>query len=97
MTRKTRIPGGWKTGALASEDRRALRRLGFRYTPHAGWLNMVESEIRARRTQRLDRRIDNRQKMETETAARQHKRNDGGAKINWMFSTENARNKLPRA
>lgn len=82
----------------APEARRLVRRLEFHYTPkHASWLNMVEIEIGVLRTQCLDRRIGKRQDMETEIAAWQQQRNAGGAKINWMFSTEKARNKLARA
>jgi transposase len=81
-----------------AEARRVIRRLELHYTPkHASWLNMVEIEIGVLRTQCLDRRIDNRQDMETEIAAWQHQRNATGARINWMFSTENARTKLARA
>jgi transposase len=81
-----------------AEARRILRRLEFHYTPkHASWLNMVEIEIGVLRTQCLDRRIDSRRLMETEIAAWQHQRNAGGARINWMFSTEKARSKLARA
>ena len=58
---------------------------------------MVEIEIGVLRTQCLDRRIDKRQDMETEIAAWQQQRNASGAKINWMFSSEKARNKLARA
>ena len=80
-----------------AEARRVIRRLEFHYTPkHASWLNMVEIEIGMLRTQCLDRRIDNREDMETEIAAWQHQRNARGARINWMFSTEQARNKLAR-
>ena len=57
---------------------------------------MVEIEIGVPRTQCLDRRIDKRQDMETEIAAWQQQRNASGAKINWMFSTEKARNKRAR-
>lgn len=81
-----------------AEARRVIRRLEFHYTPkHASWLNMVEIEIGVLRTQCLDRRIDNRHDMETEIAAWQNKRNASAARIKWMFSTENARNKLARA
>ena len=80
-----------------AEARRVILRLQFHYTPkHASWLNMVEIEIGMLRTQCLDRRIDNREDMETEIAAWQHQRNARGARINWMFSTEQARNKLAR-
>ena len=81
-----------------AEARRILRRLEFHYTPkHASWLNMVEIEIGVLRTQCLDRRIDNRQTMETEIAAWQRQRNNSGARINWMFSTDKARIKLAKA
>lgn len=81
-----------------AEARRILRRLEFHYTPkHASWLNMVEIEIGVLRGQCLDRRIDNRQLMETEIAAWQRQRNASGARINWMFSTDQARIKMARA
>lgn len=81
-----------------AEARRVIRRLEFHYTPkHASWLNMVEIEIGVLRTQCLDRRIDNREDMETEIAAWQHQRNASAARIKWMFSTEKARTKLARA
>src|SRR5664279_4674615 len=72
------------TGALyeafpAPEAHRILRRLEFHYTPkHASWLNMVESE---------------RDKLVSEIAAWERQRNNAGARINWMFSTEKARQK----
>ncbi len=81
-----------------AEARRVIRRLEFHYTPkHASWLNMVEIEIGVLRTQCLDRRIDNREDMETEIAAWQYQRNASATRINWMFSTEKARAKLARA
>ncbi len=81
-----------------AEARRILRRLEFHYTPkHASWLNMVEIEIGVLRGQCLDRRIDNRQRLEAEIAAWLRQRNASGARINWMFSTELARTKMARA
>jgi transposase len=81
-----------------AEARRVILRLQFHYTPkHASWLNMVEIEIGVLRTQCLDRRIDSREDMETEIAAWQHQRNASGARINWMFFTDKARNKMARA
>lgn len=80
-----------------AEARHILRRLEFHYTPkHAGWLNMVEIEIGAPRGQCLDRRIDSRQVLEAEIAAWQRQRNANGVRINWMFSTEQARAKMAR-
>jgi hypothetical protein len=82
----------------APEAHRILGRLEFHYTPkHASWLNMVEIEIGVLRGQCLDRRIGERDKLASEIAAWESQRNNTGARINWMFSTEKARQKLARA
>jgi DDE superfamily endonuclease/homeodomain-containing protein len=82
----------------APEARRLLRRLEFHYTPkHANWLNMVEVEIGALRSQCLDRRIDNRQRLEAEIAHWERQRNQSGARIKWMFTADKARTKMARA
>ena len=82
----------------APEARRLMRRLEFHYVPkHASWLNMVEIEIGVLRRQCLDRRIGERQRLVTEIAAWQDKRNASGARVRWMFTTERARAKLARA
>jgi transposase len=82
----------------ACEARRVLRRLEFHFTPkHASWLNMVEIEIGVLRSQCLDRRIGERERLETEVAAWQRQRNAAGARINWMFTTDRAREKMGHA
>ncbi len=82
----------------AAEARRILRRLELHYTPkHASWLNMVEIEIGVLRGQCLDRRIGQRERLEAEIAAWQKQRNAAGARVNWMFTTQKAREKLGRA
>jgi len=79
----------------AAEARRILRRLEFHYTPkHASWLNMVEIEIGVIRRQCLDQRIDSRAKLETEVRAWERRRTASGARIRWMFSTDQARVKM---
>ena len=50
--------------------------------------NMVEIEIGVLRTQCLDRRIAERERLEAEIAAWQRRRNAEGARINWMFTTD---------
>jgi len=81
-----------------AEARRILRHLEFHYTPkHASWLNMVEIEIGVLRSQCLDRRIDDPNRLVTEVAAWERQRNAAGARINWMFTTEKARHKMRRA
>lgn len=80
-----------------AEARRILRRLEFHYTPkHASWLNMVEIEIGVLRTQCLDRRIPDPQTLESEIAAWLQQRNASGARVQWMFDAERARQKMGR-
>ncbi|HZZ23196.1 MAG TPA: IS630 family transposase [Roseiarcus sp.] len=82
----------------ADEARRVLRRLEFHYVPkHASWLNMVEIEIGVLASQCLDRRIESSQRLVTETAAWEKRRNAEHARINWIFTTEKARAKMGRA
>jgi transposase len=94
----THTPGALYAAFPASEARRILRRLEFHYTPkHASWLNMVEIEIGVLKSQCLDRRIDDRERLDREIAAWQHQRNTGGAHIKWMFTTDKARATMGRA
>jgi transposase len=82
----------------APEAHRLLKRLAFHHTPkHASWLNMVEIEIGVLRSQCLDRRIDDKDKLIAEVAAWQRQRNQDKAQINWMFNTQKARKKLRNA
>ena len=57
---------------------------------------MVEIEIGVLRSQCLNRRIEERDKLVSEIAAWQHQRNNSGAKIKWMFTAEKARTKMAR-
>ncbi len=75
-----------------------MKRLQIHHTPkHASWLDMVEIEIGVLRSQCLDRRIDNKQTIIADVAAWQQRRNQEAAKIQWMFTTEKAREKLRKA
>ena len=82
----------------AHEAHRVLQRLEFHYTPkHASWLNMVEIEIGVLRSQCMDRRIGERKRLVSEIKAWEKQRNESGARVKWMFTTERARVKLARA
>ena len=82
----------------AAEARRILRRLEFHYTPkHASWLNMVEIEIGVLRRQCLDRRIESRDILETEVQTWERRRTESGQRIRWMFSTDQARDKMAKS
>jgi hypothetical protein len=94
----THTPGALYETFPAPEAHRILQRLEFHHTPkHASWLNMVEIEIGVLRGQCLDRRIGDRATLEAEIKAWQTQRNASGARIQWKFTTEKARNKLGRA
>ena len=81
-----------------AEARRILRRLEFHYTPkHASWLNMVEIEIGVLASQCLDRRIESYSRLLAEVAAWEKQRNAARARVNWSFTTEQARAKMGRA
>jgi DDE superfamily endonuclease len=79
----------------APEARRILERLDFHYTPkHGSWLNMAEIELSVLSRQCLDRRIPDRETLETEIAAWETRRNETANKIDWQFTTQDARIKL---
>ena len=93
----THSPGALYETFPAAEAHRILQRLEFHYTPkHASWLNMVEIEISVLHGQCLDRRIGERDFLESEIAEWQQNRNASGARINWRFTTPKAREKLAR-
>lgn len=79
------------------EARRLAERLEIHYTPkHGSWLNMAEIELSVLKGQCLDRRINNMETMRTEVLAWEKHRNNSSKKIDWQFTTENARVKLTR-
>ena len=79
------------------EARRLAERLEIHYTPkHGSWLNMAEIELSVLKGQCLDRRIPDMPTMQAEVAAWEADRNNGSRKINWQFTTTDARIKLRR-
>jgi transposase len=94
----THTPGALYETFPAHEAHRVLQRLEFHFTPkHASWLNMVEIEIGVLRSQCLNRRIGERKRLASEINAWEKQRNDSGARVKWMFTTDQARMKLARA
>jgi len=72
-------------------------RFEFVYTPkHGSWLNMAEIELNVLIGQCLNRRIDDIAVVRHEVLAWQEFRNNKNAKVNWQFTTEDARIKLSR-
>jgi len=79
------------------EARRLLERLEIHYTPkHGSWLNIAEIELRVLLGQCLNRRIPDKQTSQKEVNQWQNQRNSRQAKVDWRFSTDNARIKLKR-
>ena len=58
---------------------------------------MVEIEIGVLKRQCLDRRIESCVRLVAEIDVWQSQRNQSGARIDWMFSTDKARTKMARA
>jgi hypothetical protein len=72
-------------------------RFEFVYTPkHGSWLNMAEIELNVLISQCLNQRIDDIEVVRKQASAWQEHRNNKGAKVNWQFTTKDARVKLKR-
>lgn len=79
------------------EAHRLASRLEIHHTPkHGSWLNVAEIELSALKGQCLDRRIPTMASMQTEVQAWENHRNNRAKKINWQFTTDDARIKLKR-
>jgi hypothetical protein len=79
------------------EARRLAKKLEIHYTPkHGSWLNIAEIELSVLKGQCLDRRIPEMDIMRKEVSAWERHRNNRQSKINWQFTTADARIKLRR-
>lgn len=90
--------GGALYQAFPPDEARALyERLELHYTPkHASWLNMAEIELSALSRQCLNRRLDKQARVQREVSAWEKHRNQKRTKIDWQFTTADARTKLRR-
>ena len=78
-----------------AEARRIAERLEIHYTPkHGSWLNMAEIEIGVLVQQCLDRRIPDQDVLRREVGAWQGQRNLDRVRVDWRFTTADARIKL---
>ena len=78
-----------------AEARRIAERLEIHYTPkHGSWLNIAEIELGVLARQCLDRRIPRQEDLARETGAWQEQRNREAIRVDWRFTTEDARIKL---
>ena len=91
----THTPASLYEAFPPEEAKRIADKLEIHYTPkHGSWLDMAEIELGILGRQCLDRRIDNAEDLTREVAAWEAKRNASAAKVNWRFSTPDARIKL---
>lgn len=80
-----------------AEARRLLERLEIHYTPkHGSWLNVAEIELSVLDRQCLDRRIPDLSTLVQQTAAWEEPRNQSHCRVDWQFTTAEARTKLKR-
>ena len=79
------------------EARRLASKLEIHYTPkHGSWLNMAEIELSILSRQCLNRRIPDQDTLRSEIAAWEANRNTCQTKMDWRFTTEDARVKLKK-
>jgi hypothetical protein len=80
-----------------SEARRLAQRLEIHYTPkHGSWLNVAEIELSVLKGQCLRERVADLKTMQEEIVTWESNRNNKQAKVNWQFTTADARIKLKR-
>jgi hypothetical protein len=82
---------------LPAEAKRIADKLEIHYTPkHGSWLNMAEIEISAMSRQCLSDRMDNAGRLEVEVSSWAERRNADESKVDWRFTTTDARIKLKK-
>ena len=81
----------------AEEARSILRRIEFVQTPkHGSWLNIAEIELSLLARLGVAKRVATKAELEKQIESYQNKRNSKQAKVNWQFTTKDARVKLKR-
>jgi hypothetical protein len=91
----THSPASFYETFAPEEARRLANRFEFHYTPkHGSWLNMAEIELGVLIRQCLSRRIADKETLEKEVNVWQKDRNAKVVKVDWRFTTPDARIKL---
>jgi hypothetical protein len=79
------------------EARRIAERLEIHYTPkHGSWLNMAEIELSVLGRQCLGERMEDKPALTRQVACWEATRNQRHCRVDWQFTTANARVKLKR-
>lgn len=79
------------------EARRLSERIEWHFTPrHASWLNMAEIELSVLARQCLQERMTSQHQLQEQIKVWQQRRNQTATRVNWHFTTKDARNKLSK-
>ena len=93
----THTPAALYEAFAPAEARRLVEKIEWHYTPkHGSWLNVAEMELSVLARQCLDRRIPDLEALRREVAAWVAARNAALARVDWQFTTADARIKLKR-
>ena len=93
----THRPGALYETYPAAQAKTLWDRFEFVFTPkHGSWLNIAEIELNVMIRQSLNRRIDSFEVLRAEVAAWQAARDRVQAKVDWQFTTDDARVRLKR-
>ncbi len=93
----THTPAAFYQAFEPEEARRLVNRFEFHFTPkHGSWLNMAEIELSVLSRQCLRHRIPDEPTLDREVQAWTRERNSKVVKVDWRFSTADARIKLKR-
>lgn len=93
----THTPASLYKAFAPAEAKRLADKLEVHYTPkHGSWLNMAEIELSVLARQCLGERMDNKAFVTEQVAAWETRRNAQEARIDWRFTSADARIKLKR-
>jgi hypothetical protein len=93
----THTPAALYEAFPPTEARRLAEKLEIHYTPqHGSWLNIAQIELSVLSRGCLDRRFTDQDAFRAEVAAWEQRRNATGSRVDWRFTTADARIKLKR-
>src|SRR3712207_5871819 len=93
----THGPASFYEAFPPAEAHRLTQRFAFHYTPtHGSWLNIAEIELSVLARQCLDTRLPDPETLAGEVATWTTDRNTASVRVDWHFTTADARIKLKR-
>jgi hypothetical protein len=93
----THTPASLYQAFAPAEAKRLADKLEVHYTPrHGSWLNMAEIEFSVLSRQCLSERIGSKARLQEQVSAWNQSRNAHAMKIDWRFTTADARIKLKK-